>query len=109
MDGAVNHDDELDDLGTPEEMASIAALSQSELQAIDAALLGCVSTEWRKVARIVGAAMLEQADRTCGISDIAYSRRVQHLVEAGVLESQGNLSRMRFSEVRLARRKANAT
>lgn len=36
------------------------------------------------------------------IPDVFYSHRVRDLVSNGHLEAQGNLHRMRFSEVRLA-------
>ena len=44
--------------------------------------------------------MLEPAIRVDGIPDIYYSKRVQKLANDGKLEYQGNLSRMRYSEVR---------
>jgi len=41
-------------------------------------------------------------NRVAGIPDVYYSQRVQALVASGNLEAQGNLSCMRFSEVRLS-------
>jgi hypothetical protein len=35
------------------------------------------------------------------LPDVYLSQRVRELVESGLLENQGNLARMRFSEVRL--------
>jgi hypothetical protein len=45
--------------------------------------------------------MLQFKGRYGGIPDVYYGRRIGELVAAGALESQGNLRRMRFSEVRL--------
>jgi hypothetical protein len=49
---------------------------------------------------VVGTTMMNLPSRVEGIPDIYYSQRVQKFVKDGLLESQGNLSRMRYSEVR---------
>ena len=51
---------------------------------------------------IIGMAMGELPDRISGIHDVFYSQRIQKLVEKDLLESQGNLQFMRYSEVRLS-------
>jgi hypothetical protein len=38
--------------------------------------------------------------RVIALPDIYFAQRVRHLVESGKLDSQGDLSRMRYSEVR---------
>lgn len=78
----------------------IDALTPADLQRIDNALMAGASTQFRKVARVVGIAMSakEEDDR---IPDYFYASRVQKLVEEGRLVSQGNLEFMRFSEVKL--------
>ena len=83
---------------TPEEDAIVAQLSESELQEIDEALVSNATSQWRKVAMVVARTM---SSRVLGIPDVFYGMRVRKLVADGVLESQGNLARMRFSEVRL--------
>ena len=45
--------------------------------------------------------MLSLTDRVEGIPDSYYAQRIQKLVNDGLLVSQGNLSYMRFSEVRI--------
>jgi len=45
---------------------------------------------------------MNESTHVPGIPDIYYANRVRALVEAGRLESQGNLDYMRFSEVRLS-------
>ena len=97
----MNDDDTYDTELSPSEAARIAGLTQADLALIDAALLAQVSNDWRKVARVVGMAMLSMPDRPRGVPDVFFAKRVARLVEAGQVESQGDLRRMRFSEVRL--------
>lgn len=89
-------DTELND----EEQRTVVALSDSQVAFIDSVLLADCATSWRKVARIVGTALThwpEVAEVPIGF----FARRVKALVEAGKVESKGNLDYMRFSEVRL--------
>ncbi len=86
---------------TPEQHAKVAQLTETEIRAIDEALLSNASHQWRKVARVVSTTISGFTNRVQGIPDLFYSQRVRKLVEDGKLESQGNLAYMRFSEVRL--------
>lgn len=95
-----SHDLDPDPELTPEQLKLVAELTDAEVEAIDNALLANASGMWRKVARIVGTTMTELPCRVEGIPDVFYSQRIKRLVEAGALESQGNLSHMRYSEVR---------
>ncbi|TBU94413.1 DUF3658 domain-containing protein [Phytopseudomonas dryadis] len=79
----------------------IAALRPEQVQAIDSAVMRAADRNWRKVAFIVGTAMGTLPERVPGIPDVFYAQRVAALVAQGRLESQGNLARMRYSEVRL--------
>ncbi|QSI32124.1 hypothetical protein GNX71_22095 [Variovorax sp. RKNM96] len=88
---------------SPAESERLARLRQGVLARIDAAILSQVSDDWRKVARVVGMAMLSMPDRLSGIPDVFFVKRLALLVESGQLESQGSLRRMRFSEVRRRR------
>jgi hypothetical protein len=100
----VASEDNPNDLDEPldsEELAAIAALTPEDIQAIDDALLNNASNHWSKVALIVGTAMYAYPDRFLDIPDLFYGDRVKVLVSQGLLESQGNLSKMRFSEVRI--------
>jgi hypothetical protein len=89
-----------------EESVRVAALSDGEIRDIDAALLAEASSQWRKVARVVGGAMSHQASRIAGIPDVFYAQRVRHLVDSGILEADGDLRFMGRSEVRLFSRGA---
>jgi len=82
---------------TDQEEELIAALPAEFVTRIDDALLAKANRRFQKVARIIGEVM---ADGPPGIPDVYYAQRIAKLVKAGLLESQGNLRRMRFSEVR---------
>jgi len=84
-----------------EEVATFEKLGSEELSAIDDGILSCARPHWRKVAMIVGQTMQKLADRFPQFSDTFYAHRVRTLADKGRLESQGNLSYMRFSEVKL--------
>lgn len=85
---------------TPDQKKLIEQLTAKETQTIDNALFVNTCDKWRKVARVVGSTMMSLPCRVEGIPDVYYSLRVQKLVEDGALDSQGNLSFMRYSEVR---------
>jgi hypothetical protein len=84
-----------------EDIAAIAALTPADVEAIDLAILSQCERHWRKVAYVVAVAMDAHPDRYFDIPDLYYGARVRDLVAAGLLDAQGNLLRMRFSEVRL--------
>jgi hypothetical protein len=86
---------------TPEQEAVVASLSADFVRQVDAALLSQAGVAWRKVAMLVGLTMMDSALRVPGLPDTFYAMRVRKLVEAGMLEAEGNLDYMRFSEVRL--------
>lgn len=90
-----------------EQQARVDQLTSEELRLIDDALLAQCNHRFRKVARIVGFAMMERDEGYKGIPDIFYSQRVTKLVESGRLEHQGRLGYMRFCEVRLPQENAS--
>ena len=83
--------DELEDLSVAEEW----------IARVDATLLAHTTKEFHKVAKIVDLAMKSLLDAPENLTECFYSRRIAHLVRSGQMESQGNLRRMRYSEVRL--------
>lgn len=95
------NDDVPDSGPTPEQSQRIAALTSTEIAVIDARVLASASTEWRKLARVVATAMMQSEALFKGVPDIYYALRAAELVRTGKLESRGDLSRMRFCEVRL--------
>ena len=94
------HDVQPDGELTAEQLQVVAKLSDAEVRDIDRALLENTAERWRKVARVVGDTMLQAPYRDNSLPDIYYAGRIRRLVEDGTLESQGNLSYMRYSEVR---------
>jgi len=87
-----------------EEAALIAKLTEKEIEKIDDMILANAHSHWRKVARIVGTLMGSLGDRYSEISIVFYVERIRALAEAGWLESQGDISHIRSSEVRLPQR-----
>lgn len=79
----------------------IDALTANDLRSIDDALMAGASTQFRKVARVVGIAMAATQDSIKRIPDYFFASRVRKLVKEGRLLSQGNLEHLRFSEVKL--------
>jgi len=86
-----------------EQSLRVSKLTQDDLWDIDRELLHQSARSWRKVARVVSFTMGKLESRIPGVPEVYYAQRVRHLVETGKLESQGDLHKMRFSEVRLAR------
>jgi len=86
-----------------EELTSFAKLGRGAIEAIDDAVLSCALPYWRKVAAVVSFAMDKLSGQYPQFSDVFYAERIRVLTEQGRLESQGDLSHMRFSEVRLPR------
>lgn len=87
---------------SPEVRKIASKLSPEELKEIDEALLSEASNRYRKVARLVGRVLLKFKEQHPMLSDVFFSERVQSLVTSGHLDSQGDLRRMRYSEVKLS-------
>lgn len=83
------------------DLRAIGALSATDLEVIDHALMAACKPRWLKLAMVVGEAIHACPEKYHDVPDISYSQRVRELVNSGQLESQGNLFFMRFSEVRL--------
>lgn len=86
---------------TDEQSARVAQLTEAEIKKIDERLLSNSADKWHKVTRIVGTTLVELQESLQNIPDLYYAERVRHLVKEGKLESRGDLSRMRYSEIRL--------
>ena len=93
--------DQSESVLSSEQQEAVDLLTSVQISQIDRALLALCTSDWRKVAFIVGA-VLAQLDREFpGIPDAFYAQRIALLVSDGHIESQGNLDFMRYSEVRL--------
>jgi len=89
---------------TNEELVRVAALNPADIQLIDDALMANVDRQWRKVARVVMSAMIDlkkQGPRVSGIPDVYYAERVRELMHRGLVEGDGDFTRMGRSEIRL--------
>jgi hypothetical protein len=84
-----------------EEQSAVAKLSDADIQTIDAAILANSSGGWFKVARVVSKTEDALRHQYPALSYVFYAQRLSQLADDGRLESQGDLSYMRFSEVRL--------
>ena len=94
-------DEPFDPGPTATEAKRIRALTPAQLAEIDATLLSHAHRQWRKAARVIGSTMLQLRESMPRIPDVYYAIRLAELVQLGQLEAQGDLRRMRFSEVRL--------
>jgi Protein of unknown function len=86
---------------TTEQRRMADALSQKDIYLIDQALLSNVDLRSRKVARVVVETMEILETEFPELPDVFFSERIRELVRIGLIESFGDLSRMRYSEVRL--------
>lgn len=82
-----------------EEAVALESMGRVGTAEIDNALLARTTTRWRKVAFIVGTALPELRKRYPKLTERICAYRVRKLVEAGLLESQGSLEYVGFSEV----------
>lgn len=89
----------------PEQRRTVDQLSETDIKEIDQNLLENASEEWSKVSRLVLATMIERHEGITGLPESFYSERVANLAKGGHLELRGDLSNMKLSEVRLAKKK----
>ena len=83
---------------SPLQLGHISKLSADDIRNIDQAILNNASSEYRKQAMVIALALTDLAFP--GIPDIYYAQRVSILIQEGKLESRGDVSRMRYSEIR---------
>jgi Protein of unknown function len=95
-------DIEPDSALSSDELTAIKRLSTEELKTVDSFIIENCKKEYRKVAMVAGTAFLHFKDIFTDLSPIFYSERIKILVSAGILESEGNLNYMRYSEIRLS-------
>jgi Protein of unknown function len=68
---------------------------------IDELIISLITPNWQKVAMVIAKALRLSEDRGLEIGDHALAARIDALCTEGRVESQGNLSNWRHSEVRL--------
>ena len=72
----------------------------TSLERIDTVLLSNISTSWAKAAMVIAKAMAQLHD----VEDSLFQQRLESLAQRGIIESAGDLSKVRHSEVRLKQR-----
>ena len=80
---------------------AIKALTENDLKTIDSALMKNATTQWRKIARIIGMTMMDLENEYKDLPDLFYGERVIDLVLNKNLVSQGDIHQMRYGEVKL--------
>jgi hypothetical protein len=68
---------------------------------LDAIIFSVVAKQWLKVANVLGKALKETEARNLLLDAQVIGARIRLLSETGRLESQGDVRKWRFSEVRL--------
>ena len=95
-------DSEVEPSLTQEQEYKVSKLTQNELKEIDDELLSLCTNTFQKVAKIVGTYMSTSSNKF-ELVDIFYAQRIEVMALSNILEHQGNLKFMRYSEVRLAK------
>jgi hypothetical protein len=95
-----NQDAKPDGKLTSEQEMLVKQLTEDEVYEIDMALLSNTNDRWHKVAMVVAKTMQKLPCRINGIPDIYYSQRIRNMVDEKQLVARGDLSYMRYSEVR---------
>jgi len=91
------------------EKSAVAKLTKADFQTIDDTILSLAEPNWRKVALVIIKTEGALTNRFPDLSYIFYAQRLIHLAHQKLLESQGNLLYMRFSEVRLPQSRPKMT
>jgi Protein of unknown function len=84
-----------------EELAEIRCATPADAAGVDALILSNCTQHWRKVAMVMGTSLDEFEARFPGLPFIYLQLRIQDLARRGLLEAQGNVMSIRFSEIRL--------
>ena len=67
---------------------------------IEELLLSHVGKHWRKAAMVIGTVLVEHRSELEGLGDSELLEHLQSLAASGKIEALGDLTQMRFSEVR---------
>lgn len=81
-----------------DEQATKTKLSEPEPRIIDDCIMWYIIHRLQKTARVVALTVTGLGDQFPGSAGPVVFRAYQALAEAGVIETAGNLDRMRFSE-----------
>jgi len=84
-----------------EERELAARLTLADMQEVDRALIAGAVGTWRKMARVVGHAMVTLQGQVPDLPLGVYMQRIEALVRDARLEAQGDIRFIRLCEVRL--------
>lgn len=96
-----NEGDHDGDEPTAEELEQMRRATPVEAATVDALILGKCSSRWSKVAMIVGLLLNEFDEKFPHLPYIYMPIRMLDLEERGLIEIQGNVLAMGFSEIRI--------
>jgi Protein of unknown function/Domain of unknown function (DUF1835) len=78
-------------------------LTSAPIDVFDTRLLALVSSNWRKMSRVIGEAWaVDYDDEVQQVGDAVLQARLRALVKSGIIEGRGNLHVMRDGEVRIS-------
>lgn len=97
----LDDDDELPASPDEDEASLMTELGAIGLATVDDSLRRHAKARWSKVAMVIVTALESDARPLSDASVDLYARRTIELVRRGVFDSQGDLRKPRFSEVRL--------
>ncbi len=92
---------------TNEQKEFINHISKEKLQEIDNTILSLVKDDYVKVARVIADIYSNRDMHIDGVNDILYLERIKLMVKKGLLEAQGDLNSIRFSEIKLSQKSKN--
>jgi len=99
---SMSHSSSQDFICDSKSALNIDGLSDKQVSRVDDQLVDLINSRWQKTAFIVGTAMTRLGEEFKGIPDVYYVSRLSRIFDAGELEVNGDLRRMRMSEVRIA-------
>jgi hypothetical protein len=87
----------------PFRVVDAKGINSAPITFFDELVRSCVIQDWRKSARVIGEALSKDWESGYHqVGDLVLFARLQKLVELGKVQSRGDMSDMRQSEVRLA-------
>ena len=100
-DDALDNDDPQDDEPTKEELDQIRRATSADATAVDALILGNCSSQWSKVAMIIGSLLDAFEEKFPHLPYVYMPIRMLELEERGLIEIHGDVLAIRSAEVRL--------
>lgn len=98
----VEHDPDAEsDEPTAEEITEIRQATPEEASAVDELIISKCTSQWRKVAMVVGSSLSEFDNRFPNLPYVYMPVRMLELERMGKIDVQGNVFSMRASEIRL--------